>query len=187
MRNWKVRLGGAGFALGIALCAGRASAGELMVEGGAAGVGSTWKDDGGAMGQLRVGWRFARIVSVDAFGRLGYAAVDQRMMTGVGLGATGYLPVGPVRPFARIGIVHQHEEPVPAMGGDVFGALVGVGDGIRHRGGVTFGAGFDVPFAKTGAVEWLAGADFGATYFTDVRGPQWYLGGGLHMGFAWSV
>jgi hypothetical protein len=186
MREWRRRLAGAGFACAGLLCAPFARAGELLVEGGAAGVGSTWKDDGGAVGQLRVGWRFARVVSVDVFGRLGYAAVDQRLMTGVGLGATAWLPVRTVRPFARFGVVHQHEEPVPGMSGDVFGALVGVGDGIRHRGGVTFGVGVDVPFAKTGAVEWFAGADLGATYFTDTRGPQGYLGGGLHLGFAFS-
>jgi len=162
---------------------------QIQLTMGPGGMASTWRGDAGLYGGLRVGARFFDLVTVDLLARLGYAAVDERTITYLAL-AAGLQPRlfgGKVRPFARVAVVHQHEETIAAIHRDAFGALLGVGDGIRHRGGFSFGLGADVPFARVGATQFFAGLEAMATVFPDPRGPEWYFGGGAWLGVSFSL
>jgi hypothetical protein len=163
---------------------------QLQLTLGPGGMASTWRGDGGLYGGMRVGARFFDVVSIDVLARLGYATVDERTLTYLALGASVYPRVffgGRVRPFARVAVVHQHEETIAAIHRDAFGALLGVGDGIRHRGGFSMGLGADVPFARAGSTQFFAGLEAMATVFPDARGPEWYFGGGAWLGVSYAL
>lgn len=169
---------------------GVAEAVELQAATGPNVQGSSWRGDAIVGSALKLGVRFREFFAIDALTRLGYATVDQRMVTYLSLGATAYLRLwdGKIRPFARLALVHQHEEPLSAVREDAFGALFGVGDGIRHRGGFGGSLGSDFMIAKSGKfTEFLVGADLNTSYFPDPRGPQLYFGGGLWAGLVYSL
>ncbi len=166
-----------------------ASASELQLAVGPQVQTSSWRGDA-ALGQsLKIGLRFKELIAIDALGRLGYATVDERMLTYLSLGTTlyGKLAGGRVRPFARFAFVHQHEEPTTALRNDPFGAIFGVGDGIRHRGGVSSSLGMDVVVARMKDYALSIGADANGTWFPDPRGPALYYGGGLWAGLDYSL
>lgn len=153
---------------------------------------STWRGDGALSGGLRIGVRFIDLFSIDFIGRLGYSTVDERSLTYFGLGGTIYGRLGPVRPFARIAVVHQHEETVAALKNDAAGALLGIGDGIRHRGGFTWALGADMPIGRLGRAgkgpaQIFVGFDALASVFPDPRGPSWYFGGGGWVGINYAL
>jgi hypothetical protein len=146
---------------------------------------STWRGDYAAFAPMRLSYRYKQLVSLDALVRVGYATVDQRMLTCFSLGGTIGKKVGPVLPYVRLALVHQHEESRAAVADDPGGALFGVGNGIRHRGGFAAGVGVDVPVQRVPKLgEWFVGAEAGATYFPDARGPALYAGGSVWLGFA---
>ncbi len=143
---------------------------------------STWAGDRSLSTSYLLGVRFADLIAIDALTRLGYANVDDRVLTYLSLGATVYGRLGPVRPYLRLAAVHQHEEPRAAISDDPGGALFGVGNGIRHRGGGLASVGANWVFTKGKSSEAFAGLDFNSTYFPDSRGPHVYMGGGLWFG-----
>jgi hypothetical protein len=149
---------------------------------GAAGAASSWQGDGAAYGSLKLGLRFADLVSIHYLGKLGYGGVDTRMLTFLSLGAQVWGRIGTLRPYARIAAVHQHEEPVQAIEDDRWGALFGVGDGIRHRMGGEGGLGVDIPLYRRKAVELFSSVEGSIDWFPDPRGPEWYGGGGVAIG-----
>lgn len=164
-----------------------AQAAEIQVATGPGAVASSWRGDG-ALGQsLKLGARFQDLVAIDFLSRLGYASVDERMLTYVSLGTTLYGRVGRLRPYGRLAFVHQHEEPVSAVRHDPFGALFGVGDGIRHRGGFGASLGADLVVMTQGKSTVVLGADTNGTWFPDPRGPEFYVGGGLWIGVDYSL
>lgn len=154
---------------------------------GPAAQGSSWRGDGVIAQSLKLGVRFKDLIAVDALTRLGYGTVDTRVLTYLSLGTTLYGRFGPVRPYGRLALVHQHEEPTSAVRNDPFGALFGVGDGIRHRGGFGASLGSDFIVARGKSVEFLLGADLNGTWFADPRGPALYFGGGLWAGLDYSL
>lgn len=161
---------------------------EAQLASGPAASASSWRGDGSISQSLRLGVRFHDLFAIDAVGRLGYGNVDERVLTYVSLGATLYGRLGPsVRPYARLALVHQHEEPTSAVRNDPFGAVFGVGDGIRHRGGFGASLGADFVVARSGKAELVLGADANGAWFTDPRGPSLYLGGGLWAGVNYSL
>lgn len=166
-----------------------ALAAEIQVASGPQVQGSSWRGDTSLAQSLKLGARFENIIAIDALVRLGYATVDERVLTYISVGATlyGSLARGRVRPFGRLSAVHQHEEPMAAFRHDAFGALFGVGDGIRHRGGFGSSLGMDVIVSKGRATEFLFGADANGTWFPDPRGPSIYYGGGLWAGLNYSL
>jgi hypothetical protein len=164
-----------------------AHATEFQLKTGLLGETSTWRDDPAATGALSLGLRFSDLVSVYFQGRVGYAGVDQRMLTMVQIGGQIYGRLGRVRPFFRFGLVHQHEESWAAVNGDVFGALFGVGDGIRHRGGFEWAGGVEVPFAKVKRTQFFASGEGLVTWFPDPRGPAAYGGMMLSLGLNYSI
>jgi hypothetical protein len=171
----------------VTLAPASARAGEVQLALGLGGEGSSWRGDGAGFGSLQLSYRFRDLIAPYFLARIGYAAVDQRMLTFLSLGAQVWARIGQVRPFARIGLVHQHEETMSSVADEPFGAVFGVGDGIRHRAGVDGGLGVDIPFAKQKSWEFHARIEALLTGFPDVRGPTFYGGGNLSVGFNYSL
>lgn len=146
---------------------------------GPTGVASTWRGDGGAGASARLGLLLFGVVSPDVLTRLQYSLVDDRMLTYLSLGVTGYIPLRVVRPYARAGFVHQHEESRAAIEDGPGQAALGVGPGIRHRAGFTTALGLDLPVGHQGASYFTLGGDVAATHFPDPRGPATYVAGTL--------
>ena len=168
------------------------AAGDVNVVAGpslATSGGNDWTGDGAILSsQLRLAYRFPFGVGPVFVGREGYAKVDQRLLTLVSFGAQGWLDLGTAKPYLRIAWAHQHEESVAFAKEEPFGVLFGVGRGIRHRGGLDFGAGVDVPFARSKNVRWLligeAWVDW--LFSGEAPGPSYYSGGTLGVGLDWS-
>lgn len=164
-----------------------ARATEIQVASGPVANGSSWRGDGSLSQSLKLGLRFKEVIAIDALTRLGYANVDDRVLTYLSLGATLYARIGIARPYLRAALVHQHEEPTSAVRHDPFGALFGVGDGIRHRGGLGSSLGVDFVVAKGQRANLILGADANGTWFSDPRGPNVYYGGGLWAGLDYAL
>ncbi|HMR11923.1 MAG TPA: hypothetical protein PKA88_39345 [Polyangiaceae bacterium] len=148
-------------------------------------TGNDWEGDGAIFyGQSRFGYRSNIPIGVVGHLREGYAKVDERLLTNLALGVEGRLPLESMTPWLRLSWLHQHEESIDFAKEEPFGVLFGVGRGIRHRGGVGFGAGVDVPFAKTGAFDWFAGGEAFLDYLfaSEAPGPSVYAGGALSIG-----
>lgn len=175
-----------GAALGVGLLLSSpppAHAAEVQLATGPSASASTWRGDGALSGALKIGMRYADVIAIDTLSRLGYANVDQRMLTYLSLGLSVYGRVAKdFRPFGRLALVHQHEEPVSNVRHDAFGALMGVGDGIRHRAGPSASIGVDWTVRREGNTEVVLGVDANTTWFPDPRGPELYVGGGLWLG-----
>jgi hypothetical protein len=161
---------------------------EVLAATGGGMLASTWRGDVAPYAPFWLGYRYKRLVALDLLTRLGYATVDQRMLTYISLGATLFGRLGRAQPYARLALVHQHEESRAAIDDDPHGALFGVGNGIRHRGGYGASTGFLYPFQRAGKLgEWYVGADAWTTYFPDNRGPSVYAGGSAWLGFAFRL
>jgi hypothetical protein len=169
------------------LSAAPAQAGEIQVAGFAGGQGSTWRSDGSGFVALRLGYRFLDLVGPYFLGRAGYATVDQRVLELVQIGGQIWGRLGPTRPYARFGFVHQHEEPWSAVKADVGGALFGVGDGIRHRMGMEGGLGLDIPFKQMKSWQFHATVEAFLSGFPDSKGPPIYVGGTAGLGFNYAL
>jgi hypothetical protein len=168
--------------------AGRRKKGpELQLATGPGAFGSSWRGDSALAESFKLGFRFADLVTIDALTRLGYANVDERVLTYISLGSTIYARIGRVRPWARLALVHQHEEPTSAVRDDPFGAVFGVGNGIRHRGGFGSSLGVDVPVYTDKSAEFVLGAEATGTWFPDPRGPAIYYGGSLWAGLNYEL
>ncbi len=156
--------------------------GELNVGVGAEFGASNWSGDPLAYGGITLGFRLFRIITPYVGGALGYARVDERLLTRITVGLDlGYTFARRVRPHIHGAFVHQHEESLAAVAQEPFGAVLGIGSGIRHRAGVHSGLGVDIRLLTRGAVELSAGPDFSFTYLTYSSGPTWYWVGGVHL------
>lgn len=166
----------------VALLAAPAAAGEATLDLGAAAGLSSWEGDPAGTTVLRAGYRMDQWLGLHGEGRLGYAGVDERVLVLVGLGAQVWATFGDAQPFFRLTLTHQHEEPVDAIPNDVFGALLGVGDGIRHRAGLEPALGLDYVLWRDGALGVVVSAEASSQLYPDERGPAVYFFGGLGMG-----
>lgn len=173
--------------VGLACAPRAAQAGEAQLDLGLGGEGSSWRNDGAGFGSLQLGYRFKDLVAPYFLARIGGAAIDSRMLTFLSIGVQGWARIGKVRPFARFGLVHQHEETLSSVAAEPFGAIFGVGDGIRHRAGLDGGLGVDIPFQKQKAWEFHARIEALLTGFPDPRGPAIYAGASLGLGFNYSL
>lgn len=178
---------GAALALVSALGGREARATDFYIEGQLAGSGSAWRGDGNGQGALRTGFQFKEIVGVEVQGRLGYANVDERLLMGLGAGVRLAIPIQPVVPHLRVGMIHFHEHPVSAAHHDIAGAIFGVGDGIRHRFGVETALGVDWNFAKVDRTTFFTGLEAFIQAFPDDRGPTFYGGGSLGIGLHYGL
>lgn len=162
-----------------------AKAVDFYAEGAVSGGASTWKADPNIGGTLHLGFEFLDIISVEALGRIGYAAVDERLLELLGIGAKAAIPIQPFTPFIRATAIHQHEMPVAVMHNDTFGHVMGVGDGIRHRFGIEGALGASITFAKYKKSLFMAEVEGYVDAFPDDRGPVVY--GGASLGFGVQV
>jgi hypothetical protein len=169
-------------------------AGEIQLGVGYSVRKSTWRGDWAAGGQGGIGYRFARTVAIDFLGWVEPATVDRRLNTGVTVGVTGTLPFETIRPSLRLYFVHQHEEGIVSVKEQPFGALLGVGAGIRHRAGFGARLGVEIPLSKRAAqtpkkrVEWFALAAIDTNYFPDAAlGPRAYFGATGGLGFNYDM
>jgi len=153
--------------------------------GAGTSFGNGWEGDGVIpYGALRLAYRFDHWIGPVAYGRQGYAKVDQRLLTLVALGAQAWYSLDGLSPWLRVAWAHQHEEFIESAKEEPFGILFGVGRSVRHRGGLTFGAGADVPFTRSKKLEWfLSGEAFADWLFAgEAPGPTWYVGGMVSIG-----
>lgn len=185
--SFRLRAASALLVLVLTLPAATAHAGEIQLSALAGGQGSSWRSDVTGFVGLRFGYRFKDIVAPYLLMRAGYANVDQRVVELLQIGVQVWARIGPTRPYARVGLVHQHEEPWSAVKADAFGALLGVGDGIRHRGGVEGALGVDLPFKEYKGFQFHATIEALLTGFPDVRGPGIYAGGVAGIGFNYAL
>jgi hypothetical protein len=149
---------------------------------------SDWSGDPVGYGALRIGLRLFGVVTPFAQGRLGYGRVDQRLLTFLSLGVeAGVSLQDRFYPRGFLAFVHQHEESMAAVDEEPLGAVLGIGPGIRHRAGITFGAGFDVVIDRRGGFELTVGPELSGAYLTYSSGPNWYgvasvsLGGSFRL------
>lgn len=151
----------------------------LQVAMGPTGGASTWRGDPSAGGAFRLGLLVLGAFAPDVITRLSYSNVDDRMLTYLSLGVTGYVPLRVVRPYARLAFAHQHEESRAALEDHMGQSLLGVGHGVRHRGGFAGALGLEAPVGRQGRSHFTLGGDVTATHFPDPRGPSTYVGGTL--------
>lgn len=164
------------------------SKGEIHAALGVSGGLSDWSGDPVSYGFLRLGLRLFGIITPFAQGRLGYGRVDQRLLTFLSLGVeAGFWVNDQFYPRGFVAFVHQHEESMAAVDEEPFGALLGIGPGIRHRAGAQFGAGVDIVIHRNAGLTLTAGPELSGAYLTYSSGPNWYgtasavLGGSLHL------
>jgi len=162
---------------------------DFRVDAGAGFIGSSWRGDFGGVTNLRIGVRFIDLIAPYAQLSVGYAGVDERMLTTIALGAQIWAPENwPLRLYARVAALHQHEESMSVVAGAFGKALFGVGDGIRHRPGLELAAGVDVPFwDNEDDLEIYGLIDGGAKIFPDHLGPVVYPTGGMNVGLNYAL
>jgi hypothetical protein len=149
--------------------------GELFAGLGSSVGLSDWSGDPVGYGALAVGMRFWGILTPFAEARVGGGRVDQRMLTFLSLGIAGTIPVSKkIAPRVFVGAVHQHEESLAVVAEEPFGALLGIGGGIRHRAGVQFGAGCDFRVYEKDRFVLTIGPELRGAYLTYSSGPSWY-------------
>lgn len=167
--------------------ASSARAGEIQLDAGTTMLGSSWQGDFAAGGLLRLGYRFAKVITIDTVLWEQMAVVDDRFDTGLTIGVTGYIPLKRVRPSLRIFAIHQHEEGAVSVAQTPAGLIFGVGSGIRHRGGGGMTIGAEIPFYKKHDLEWVVNAELMGIWFPDSLGPTFYFGGNVSIGFNFSL
>ncbi len=153
--------------------------GELALGVGLEGGSSDWTGDPLAYGSGVMGLRILRVVRPYFGLAVGYARVDQRVLTRLTIGVSLSVPIAD-RFFPRVyvALVHQHEESLAALAQQAFGAILGIGTGIRHRAGVHMGLGFDVQLYRNPSTTLSLGPDLSAMYLTYSSGPAWYFTAG---------
>lgn len=153
---------------------------ELLLKLALLGGGSTWEGDGLGYGSLLLALRLFRVVSLYGQARLGYARVDQRILTLLSVGLEGTYPIRSTYfPFVRLGFVHQHEESLAAAAQDPFGTLLGIGTGIRHRAGLHGSLGCDITLWRGRRGDILLGPELAFSYLGYSSGPSFYGMAGL--------
>lgn len=154
--------------------------GELFVALGVSGGASDWSGDPLGYGGLALGMRLFRLVTPYVGVALGYGRVDERLLTRLSFGVDiGWTFAQRFRPRVYAAFVHQHEESLAAVSQEPFGAVLGIGLGIRHRAGVHAGLGFDFVIRTRPNYDITIGPDFSFMNLTYSSGPNWYYMAGV--------
>ena len=161
--------------------------GEPLASFGGAAGSSTWRGDPAGFAALKLGYRFKDFIAPYYLGRNGYAVVNDRTLTALQFGVQVWGRIGTVRPYVRLGGMHQHEESQQAVRADPGGALFGVGDGIRHRWGGEGALGFDWPFFHHEKFALVATVEAVGDYFGDQKGPGFYVFGAAGLGATYAL
>jgi hypothetical protein len=174
--------------LALTMTARSAEAADFRLEVGTTAAGTSWRGDAATYGHLKLAFRFFDLFGPYGQGHLGYGVVDERLLTLLALGAQIWTPpLGPARIHGRLAFLHQHEESISVVAGDYASALFGIGDGIRHRAGGEAGLGVDLSLWTRNDFELFGAVDASAKLFPDDLGPLVYVGGGLHLGFNYTL
>jgi hypothetical protein len=160
---------------------------EAILETAMTGGSSSWAGDPAVISQMRLGFRFMETGALYVQSGLGYAPVNNRELVQIAFGAQFWLRIWHVRPYARLGVMHQHEESTAAWKTDFGESLLGIGNGIRHRAGAEAALGLDVPFYRGEKVEVVGSGEFSTPWLPDDRGPHFYFMGGLGLGIHYSL
>jgi hypothetical protein len=140
------------------------------------GGATNWRGDGVGYGGLGLGLRLFGVVTPFVDVRLGYGAVDQRLLTFLSIGVEGGYAVSDfVYPRIRAAFVHQHEESMAAVAEEPFGAVLGIGKGIRHRAGGVFGLGVDFTILRRPKLRLTAGPEVSVAVLGYSSGPSVYV------------
>jgi hypothetical protein len=192
-------------AIGIVLlvAGSTAHAQELELSGSGGGAASSRAGDGAILSSGRVALRFNERLAVSVFGHAGYAAgpapviplqdmavlplPDRRVLTALGVDGRVSFPLGRLRPFARLGVVHQHERGWRAFADDPLGTLLGTADDARRRTGGSVGGGSAVVIWRAMGAEVFATAEVWALAFADDRAPRAYVGATAGLGLAFDL
>lgn len=160
---------------------------DAMLETALAAGSSSWPGDPAALSELRLGFRFMETGALYVQSGLGYAPINNRELVQIGFGAQLWMHLWKVKPFARLAVVHQHEESTASWKNDFGESLLGIGNGIRHRAGAEAALGMDVPFYRTEKVEIDGSIEASTPWYPDERGPHFYLLGGLGLGVHYAL
>lgn len=161
---------------------------QLQVESSLSVAKSEWRGDVGGLSALKIGLTPNEWLGIYFLGRLGLASVDDRMLTLVTFGAQVWpFGRGDVAPYLRLAIAHQHEETLSVVADEPFGAVFGIGDGIRHRGGFEGGLGIDLSIWRGEGFSAYGTLSAQLAWFYDPRGPHVYAGGGAGLGLAYYL
>lgn len=163
------------------------SIGEFRLAVGLGAFGTEWRTDVAISTQLKLGYRLWKFLGFYGSFRLGYADVDQRVLTLISLGVQAWLPLRYAQPFLRVSLLHQHEESLSVIAGNFGSAILGIGEGIRHRGGVGFGLGVDIPVFRHKRWELFLTVEGLVKWFPGDMGPAVYAGGNLGFGFHYKT
>ena len=164
-----------------------ARAGDIVATGTLEGDETSWDSDRSGYMTLMLDYR-RRFWSVSFLSKLGYGSVDERVLEYIDIGARLWHRFGRASVYGRFGLVHQHEIPREAIEAGPFSTIIGVGDGIRHRAGVSVGTGLLVELFRHRRGTVFGTLHAGAAYlFENERGPALYLGGGLGLGFTFDL
>jgi hypothetical protein len=156
---------------------------ELVAQLGIAAGGTNWSGDALGYGSVLLGVRLFRVITAFGMARIGYARVDQRILTMLSLGLQGTYPVhDKYYPFLRLGFVHQHEESVAAAAENPAGTVLGIGTGIRHRAGLQAGLGCDFVLWRGRRGDLVLGPEATFAYLGYSSGPSYYGLVGLQAG-----
>ncbi len=141
------------------------------------GAGATsWRSDMVSYGGLGLGLRLYDVVTPFIDVRLGYGLVDQRLLTFLGLGVEGgYAVTRSLYPRARLGFVHQHEESMASVAEEPAGAVLGIGNGIRHRAGLLVALGLDITVFERPKASLTIGPELTTAWLTYSSGPSSYF------------
>jgi hypothetical protein len=161
--------------------------GEIQLRAAVGGEGSSWLHDGAPIASIQFGFRFLDIVAPYFLARIGYGNTNERVLEMIQLGAQVWARIGIARPYARFGILHQHEEPWATVKADGIGSLLGVGDGIRHRQGLEGALGVDIPFKQYKSWQFHMTVEGIFTGIPTDNGPPIYAGGTLGFGFNYGL
>lgn len=144
-----------------------------------AGGGSSWTGDGIGYGGINIGVRILGLFTPYFGGALGYGRVDQRLLTRLTIGiAFGVTLADRFRPYVFAAGVHQHEESLAVVSDQPFGAVFGIGTGIRHRAGGDFGIGIEITAVRRAGWDLTVAPEASVMSLSYSSGPDYsYLGG----------
>jgi hypothetical protein len=150
---------------------------EVQLGAGPTAFVSSWRGDYGVGGALRLGWRMGGVFGVDFQTAESFASIDARLLTGLSIGVRGTVPLGAVRPYARLFVIHQHEEGFVSAQNEPLGTMAGIGAGIRHRAGAGGSLGAEIPLRRDGKrASFTFFSQANATRLANDLGPDWYFG-----------
>jgi hypothetical protein len=161
---------------------------RLVVASGVNLSKTTWRGDAGAQSSLELALMPSTWIGFYFLGRLGAGIIDERLLTYVSAGARFSFTIVPnVDVVARIAISHQHEETLHVVAEDPAGAIFGIGDGIRHRGGGEAAAGMLFTLAEADDLQVFVSFEGSAVLFPDDRGPVFYGGIASALGLSYAL